>query len=157
MNPGTTANNAEDFTMTTATVTARDLFNFVSEGETLTTADGTVYIIAGDEYAGRFFLRADAFDAEVVPTDDDSDYADWCSRYAPTDAHEAELELAWTELDGGVEFDVETAIDRAADAWVEQGGERAIVDADVDAIAKEHGVRPAFVLKRAKAIGVPVL
>lgn len=143
--------------MTTATVTARDLFHFVSEGETLTTADGTVYIIAGDEYAGRFFLRADAFDAAVVPTDDDSDYADWCSRYAPTDAHEAELELAWNELDGGVEFDVETCITAAADAWVEQGGERAIVDADVDAIAKEHGVRPAFVSKRAKAIGVPVL
>ena len=143
--------------MTTATVTARDLFHFVSEGETLTTADGTVYIIAGDEYAGRFFLRAGAFDAEVVPTDDDSDYADWCSRYAPTDAHEAELELAWNELDGGVEFDVETGITAAADAWEEQGGEHAIVDADVHAIAKQHGVRPSFVVARAKALGVPVL
>lgn len=143
--------------MTTATATARDLFSFVSEGETLTTADGTVYIIAGDEYAGRFFLRAHAFDAEIVPTDDDSDYADWCSRYAPTDAHEAELELAWTELDGGVEFDVETGITAAADAWVEQGGERAIVDADIEAIAQKHSVRPSFVVARARAIGVPVL
>lgn len=143
--------------MTTATVTARDLFHFVSEGETLTTADGTVYIIAGDEYAGRFFLRADAFDAEVQSTDDDSDYAGWCSRYAPTDAHEVELELAWTELDGGVEFDVDADIGRAADAWLEQGGQHAIVDADVDAIAKEHGVRSSFVVARARALGVPVL
>ena len=139
------------------TVTARDLFSCVSEGETLTTADGTHYVVSGDEYAGRFFLRAGAFDAEVVPTDDDSDYADWCSRYAPTDAHEAELELAWNELDGGVEFDVETGITAAADAWEEQGGEHAIVDADVDAIAQKHSVRPSFVVARARALGVPVL
>lgn len=137
--------------------TARDLFHFVSEGETLTTADGTVYIIAGDEYAGRFFLRAGAFDAEVQATEDDSDYTGWCSRYAPTDAHEAELDLAWNELDGGVEFDVETAIGRAADAWVEQGGQHAIVAVDVDAIAKYCAVRPSFVAARARALGVSVL
>lgn len=143
--------------MTTATTIARDLFPWVTEGETLTTTDGTAYIVAGDENAGRYFLRAGAFDAEVVPTVDDSDFANWCSRYAPTDAHEAELELAANELDGGVEFDVETGITAAADAWVQQGGERAIVDADVDAIAQAENVRPAFVSKRAKAIGVPVL
>ncbi len=135
---------------------ARDLFPFVSEGETLTTGDGTKYIVAGDESAGRYFLRAGAFDAEVMPTEDDSDFADWCTRWAPTATHEAELELAANELSGGVEFDVDADIGRAADAWVEQGGERAIVAADVDLIAKAEGVRPTFVFARAKVLGVPV-
>lgn len=143
--------------MTTATVTARDLFPFVTEGDSLTTADGTEYVVAGDEHAGQYFLRAGALDAEVTPTDDDSDFAGWCSRYAPTDAHLEELELAVNELDGGVEYDVEAAIERAADTWVDQGGERAIVAADINAIAAEHEVRAAFVAARAAALGVPVL
>lgn len=142
--------------MTTAT-TARDLFPFVSDGDILTTADGTEYVVAGDENAGQYFLRAGAFDAEVEPTDDDSDFAGWCSAFAPTDAHAAELELAVNELDGGVEFDVEAAVERAADAWIDQGGERAIVAVDLDVIAAEHSVRPSFVADRAAALGIPVL
>lgn len=143
--------------MTTAVIIARDLFPFVTEGDTLTTADGTDYIIAGDEYAGQYFLRAVAFDAEVTPTDDDSDFAGWCSAFAPTAAHQEELELLANEMDGGIEYDVEAAIERAADAWVDQGGERAIVDADINAIAAEHEVRAAFVAARAAARGIPVL
>lgn len=134
---------------------ARDLFPFVSEGETLTTGDGTKYVVAGDAHAGRYFLRLGAFDALVEPTEDDSDFAKWCSGYAPTAAHEQELEFLLTEADGGVQFEVDAAVERAADAWVDQGGSRAIVDFDLDTIAAAHGVRPTFVAQRAKAISVP--
>lgn len=137
--------------------TARELFPFVTEGAPLTTTDGTAYIIAGDEQAGRYFLRAGAFDALVQPTEDDSDFADWCTRYAPTATHEAELELAVNELDGGVCHDVDADIEFAADEWLRQGGVWATVAADIDFIATHHAVRPSFVAARASALGVPVL
>lgn len=142
--------------MPTAT-TARVLFPFVAEGETVTTDDGTDYIISGDEHAGRYFLRAGAFDAEVTPTDDDTDFAQWCSCYAPPPAHEDELWLAANELDGGVQFGVDSDIERAADAWVFHGAPRAIVALDVDTIADNHNVRPSFIVARARALGVPVV
>ena len=52
---------------------------------------------------------------------------------------------------------LDAAIIAAADAWTDQGGERAIVAVDVDAIAAKHSVRPAFVAARAAAIGIPVI
>lgn len=137
--------------------TARNLFPFVNEGAPLTTTDGTAYIVSGDEQAGRYFLRAGAFDAEVQATEDGSDFADWCSRYAPTATHEAELELAVNELDLSVGCDVDADILKAVDAWIDQGGAYAIVAVDVDAIAAGCAVRPSFVAARARALGVSVL
>lgn len=142
--------------MSTAT-TARVLFPFVTEGDTLTTDDGTDYIVSGDEHAGVYFLRAGAFDAKVTPTDDDTDFADWCCRYAPTVAHEDELWMAWNETAGSVQFGVDADIEAAADEWVNQGGERAIVALDIDVISDSHNVRPSFVAARARALGIPVL
>ena len=154
---GATANNAEDFTMTTATVTARDLFSFLDTHGRYTVADGTRYDEVTDGHGNSFFVLVGALDDDITPTDDDSDYADWCCDNRPSDAHEAELVTLSRERDEDVRDDVDAAIGRAADAWVEQGGERAIVAVDVDAIAKAENVRAVFVAKRAKALGVPVL
>jgi len=146
----------QEHPMSTAT-TARNLFPFVTEGAVITTNDGTEYVVSGGEHAGRYFLRAGAFDALVEPTDDDTDFSQWCSRYAPAPAHEDELELAVNELDGGVEYGVDVDIERAADAWVFHGAPRAIVVLDIDAITDSHNVRASFVVARARAIGVPVV
>lgn len=143
--------------MTTATVTARDLFTFLDTHGRYTVADGTRYEEVTDGYGNTFFVLVGALDDDIMPTDDDSDYADWCCDNRPSDTHEAELIILSRERDEDVRDDVDAAIIAAADAWVQQGGERAIVDADVDTIAQAENVRPAFVSKRAKAIGVPVL
>ncbi len=143
--------------MTTATVTARDLFPFVTEGDTLTVRDGTEYVVAGDEHAGQYFLRAGAFDAQVRPTEDDTDFARWCSSYAPTPAHEEELEAILREQDADVEAAVDADIKAFAAEAERQGCLYAIVDADIDAIVDVHWVRPAFVAGRARVLDIPVL
>ena len=143
--------------MTTATTTARDLFSFLNVHGRYTVADGTRYDEVSDGDGNWFFVTAGALDDDITPTDDDSDYADWCCDNRPSDAHEAELVTLSRERDEDVRDDVDAAINSAADAWVEQGGERAIVAVDVDAIAKADDVRPVFVTKRAKALGIPVL
>ena len=143
--------------MTTATATARDVFSFLNVHGRYTVADGTRYDEVSDGDGNWFFVTAGALDDDIAPTDDDSDYADWCCDNRPSDAHEAELVTLSRERDEDVRDDVDAAIGRAADEWVSQGGERAIVAADVDAIAEAEDVRPVFVTKRAKALGVPVL
>lgn len=142
--------------MTRTARIARDLFSFLEDHGRYTVADGTRYDEVSDGCGNTFFVLAGALDDDITPTDDDSDYADWCVENRPTDAHEAQLVTLSRERDEDVRDDVDAAINSAADAWVEQGGERAIVAVDVDAIAKAENVRPAFVAKRARALGVPV-
>ena len=48
-------------------------------------------------------------------------------------------------------------ITSAADAWVEQGGQRALVALDLETIAKSNGISPARVADLAAGLGVPVL
>ncbi len=59
MNPGTNRHNAEDFTMTTATVTARDLFSFLDTHGRYTVADGTRYDEVTDGHGNSFFVPMD--------------------------------------------------------------------------------------------------
>lgn len=141
----------------TVAITARDLFTFLDTHGRYTVADGTRYDEVTDGHGNSFFVLVGALDDEITPTDDDSDYADWCCDNRPSDAHEAELVILSRERDADVRDDVDAAIERAAFAWWCQGGDRAIVRVEVGMIAEWHSVRPVFVSKRAKAIGVPVL
>lgn len=55
------------------------------------------------------------------------------------------------------DLDICADITSAADAWVEVGGQRALVALDLDTIAKSHGISPARVRDLAAGLGVPVL
>ena len=55
------------------------------------------------------------------------------------------------------DLDICADITSAADAWVEIGGQRALVALDIDTIAKSHGISPARVRELATGLGVPVL
>lgn len=140
--------------MTTA---ARDLFPFVTFQARYTVADGTRYDEVSDSEGNWFFVLAGSLADEVEPTDDDSDYANWCDDNRPTDAHQEELDMLAHEREPYTGEAVDASITAAADEWANQGGERGIVDADIDAIADTHGVRPSFVASRARALSVPYL
>lgn len=148
--------------MTTATVTARDLFSFVREGDVLITRDGTEYVISGDEH-GPFFLRADAFEADVEYDEADPEgrrnaYAEWCSAWAPSLAHEDELEQLANELDADIEAAVDADIEAAAAEGEEAAGVYGITDGlGCQTIADRHNVSGPFVGARARELGVPVL
>lgn len=130
-----------------------------TEGQTVTAPDGSRWTLAepcdGAGLGESFWVSAGAFDLEVEP----GEYAlaDWSRSNMPSGEVAAYLESLDLPDTGDFDRAIDAAIDAAAAVWVEQGGQRALVDLDLDVIAKFFGVHPGLVLDRAKALGVPVL
>jgi len=147
---------AEDSVPCRAVEAATLFADSYTEGQTVTAPDGSRWTLAepcdGAGLGESFWVSAGAFDLEVEP----GEYAlaDWSRSNMPSGEVAAYLELPDT---GDFDRAIDAAIDAAAAMWVEQGGQHALVDLDLDVIAKSFGVHPGLVLDRAKALGVPVL